>query len=62
MAPDDAAKKWVEDNPDKVDAWLRAEPAPTDPATRAVRPSCLVDRRGGGDACWRLSHMTHCVA
>jgi glycine betaine/proline transport system substrate-binding protein len=22
MSPDDAAKKWVEDNPDKVDAWL----------------------------------------
>ncbi|GAA2140888.1 ABC transporter substrate-binding protein [Nocardioides koreensis] len=23
MSPDDAAKKWVEDNPDKVDAWLQ---------------------------------------
>jgi glycine betaine/proline transport system substrate-binding protein len=22
MSPDDAAKKWIEDNPDKVDAWL----------------------------------------
>jgi glycine betaine/proline transport system substrate-binding protein len=22
MSPEDAAKKWVEDNPDKVDAWL----------------------------------------
>jgi glycine betaine/proline transport system substrate-binding protein len=22
MDPDDAAKKWIEDNPDKVDAWL----------------------------------------
>ncbi|MEZ5093451.1 ABC transporter substrate-binding protein [Nocardioides sp.] len=22
MTPDDAAKKWVEENPDKVDAWL----------------------------------------
>ena len=22
MTPEDAAKKWVEDNPDKVDAWL----------------------------------------
>ena len=24
MDPDEAAKKWVEDNPDKVDAWLNA--------------------------------------
>jgi glycine betaine/proline transport system substrate-binding protein len=23
MSPEDAAKKWVEDNPDKVDAWLK---------------------------------------
>ena len=23
MKPEDAAKKWVEDNPDKVDAWLQ---------------------------------------
>jgi glycine betaine/proline transport system substrate-binding protein len=23
MSPEDAAKKWVEDNPDKVDAWLQ---------------------------------------
>ena len=23
MKPEDAAKKWVEDNPDKVDAWLK---------------------------------------
>jgi glycine betaine/proline transport system substrate-binding protein len=23
MSPDDAAKKWVEENPDKVDAWLQ---------------------------------------
>jgi glycine betaine/proline transport system substrate-binding protein len=23
MDPEDAAKKWVEDNPDKVDAWLK---------------------------------------
>ena len=23
MDPDDAAKKWIEDNPDKVDAWLK---------------------------------------
>ena len=22
MSPDDAAKKWIEDNQDKVDAWL----------------------------------------
>ena len=22
MAPEDAAAKWVEDNPDKVSAWL----------------------------------------
>jgi glycine betaine/proline transport system substrate-binding protein len=22
MSPDEAAKKWVEDNPDKVKAWL----------------------------------------
>ena len=22
MSPDDAAKKWIEENPDKVDAWL----------------------------------------
>ena len=22
MSPDEAAKKWIEDNPDKVDAWL----------------------------------------
>jgi glycine betaine/proline transport system substrate-binding protein len=22
MTPDDAAKKWVEANPDKVNAWL----------------------------------------
>ena len=27
MAPEDAAAKWVEDNPDKVEAWLqRPEP------------------------------------
>jgi glycine betaine/proline transport system substrate-binding protein len=24
MAPDDAAKKWIDANPDKVDAWLKA--------------------------------------
>jgi glycine betaine/proline transport system substrate-binding protein len=24
MDPDDAAKKWIDDNPDKVDAWLEA--------------------------------------
>jgi glycine betaine/proline transport system substrate-binding protein len=24
MDPDDAAKKWIDDNPDKVDAWLKA--------------------------------------
>jgi glycine betaine/proline transport system substrate-binding protein len=23
MKPEDAAKKWIEDNPDKVDAWLK---------------------------------------
>ncbi len=23
MTPDDAAEKWIEDNPDKVDAWLK---------------------------------------
>ena len=23
MSPEDAAKKWVEANPDKVDAWLK---------------------------------------
>ena len=23
MSPDDAAKKWVDANPDKVDAWLQ---------------------------------------
>lgn len=23
MSPDDAAKKWIEENPDKVDAWLK---------------------------------------
>ena len=23
MDPDDAAKKWIDDNPDKVDAWLK---------------------------------------
>jgi glycine betaine/proline transport system substrate-binding protein len=23
MSPDDAAKKWIADNPDKVDAWLK---------------------------------------
>jgi glycine betaine/proline transport system substrate-binding protein len=23
MDPEDAAKKWVEDNPEKVDAWLK---------------------------------------
>jgi glycine betaine/proline transport system substrate-binding protein len=23
MSPEDAAKKWVEDNPDKVDAWMQ---------------------------------------
>ena len=22
MSPEDAAAKWIEDNPDKVDAWL----------------------------------------
>jgi glycine betaine/proline transport system substrate-binding protein len=22
MDPDDAARKWIEDNPDKVDAWM----------------------------------------
>ena len=22
MSPEDAAKKWIDDNPDKVDAWL----------------------------------------
>jgi len=22
MSPDDAAAKWIEDNQDKVDAWL----------------------------------------
>ena len=22
MSPEDAAAKWVEDNPDKVEAWL----------------------------------------
>jgi glycine betaine/proline transport system substrate-binding protein len=24
MDPDEAAKKWIDDNPDKVDAWLKA--------------------------------------
>jgi glycine betaine/proline transport system substrate-binding protein len=24
MDPDDAAKKWIDDNPDKVDAWMKA--------------------------------------
>jgi glycine betaine/proline transport system substrate-binding protein len=24
MDPDDAAKKWIDDNPDKVNAWLQA--------------------------------------
>ena len=23
MSPEDAAKKWVEDNPDKVNAWMQ---------------------------------------
>ena len=23
MSPDDAAKKWIDENPDKVDAWLQ---------------------------------------
>ena len=27
MSPEDAAEKWIEDNPDKVEAWLRVEPA-----------------------------------
>ena len=22
MAPEDAAQQWIDDNPDKVDAWL----------------------------------------
>ncbi len=24
MDPDEAAKKWIDANPDKVDAWLQA--------------------------------------
>ena len=23
MTPDDAAQKWIDANPDKVDAWLK---------------------------------------
>ena len=42
MDPDDAAKKWVEANPDKVEAWLE-QLTPNSP-----RAPVGLTRPGGG--------------
>ena len=51
MSPEDAAQKWIDANPDKVNAWLKltdATLAGLDAATVRRSPrSCLVDRPGG---------------
>ncbi len=38
MTPDDAAQKWIDANPDKVDAWLRAPASNTDPMSSTYGP------------------------
>ena len=43
MSPEDAAAKWVDDNPDKVDAWLRL-------SRPAVSPPCPGSPAGPGHA------------
>ena len=54
MSPDDAAKKWVDANPDKVDAWLEAEPdtlADVPGKCAYALPARVLDTPGGrGDA------------
>ena len=63
MTPDDAAKKWIDANPDKVDAWLgwhRRQLTGSRPT-----PVCAAPCRGltgaavgsHADAC---SHIAHC--
>jgi ABC-type proline/glycine betaine transport systems, periplasmic components len=42
MKPEAAAKKWLKDNPGKLDTWLRASPPwMANPALRRPRPSSL---------------------
>jgi len=33
MSPDDAAQKWIDANPDKVDAWLQGTGASSSPSS-----------------------------
>ena len=59
MSADDAAKKWIEANPDKVDAWLkharhvaRLEPeAPASGRTAPVSRPARLTLRGGASRC-----------
>ena len=44
MSPDDAAKKWIEENPDKVDAWLELSRAAIRPRRATVPVKRRLDR------------------